>query len=160
MQMLIEGMFASGAVLISFGVVIGRITPKQLLVLAFLEVIFYSLNFMIGATSMGAVDMGGSIFVHMFGAYFGIGVSIVLGRLDKFKKHVCEEMGGSSRYDTDVFAMIGTLFLWILWPSFNGALAEGDGQFRVVINTVLALCASCMSAYTMSQALDDGAGAK
>jgi ammonium transporter Rh len=35
----------------------------------------------------------------------------------------------------------------MFWPSFNGALALESQQHRVVINTVLALSASCISAF-------------
>lgn len=38
--------------------------------------------------------------------------------------------------------MVGTIFLWMFWPSFNGALAEGAQQERVVMNTVIAISAS------------------
>ena len=41
---------------------------------------------------------------------------------------------------------VGTIFLWIFWPSFNGALASGPAvsptsaqQFHCVANTVLSL---------------------
>lgn len=44
--------------------------------------------------------------------------------------------------------MIGTLFLWMYWPSFNGALGEGLNQHRVVTNTVLAMAGSCIAAFT------------
>ena len=33
------------------------------------------------------------------------------------------------------------------WPSFNGALATESQQHRVVINTVLALCSCCVTAF-------------
>jgi len=52
-----------------------------------------------------------------------------------------------------MFAMIGTIFLWMFWPSFNGALAEGNGQHRVVINTVLSLTNSCVGAFIASKLL-------
>jgi len=64
-----------------------------------------------------------------------------------------EEQGEEvSIYHSDMFAMVGTIFLWMFWPSFNGALA-GDQyhqQERVVINTVLALTCSCISAFFWS----------
>ena len=31
---------------------------------------------------------------------------------------------------------VGTVFLWMFWPSFNaGAAAEGDAQMRAIVNT-------------------------
>jgi ammonium transporter Rh len=49
-----------------------------------------------------------------------------------------------------MFAMIGPIFLWMFWPSFNGALASEDQQYRVIINTVIALCASCVISFVLS----------
>ena len=41
-----------------------------------------------------------------------------------------------SSYNSDLFSMVGTVFLWVFWPSFNaGAAAEGDAQMRAIINT-------------------------
>ena len=57
----------------------------------------------------------------------------------------------SSTKVSDTFAMIGTIFLWLFWPSFNGALAIGNSQHRVVINTILSLTSSCMSSFAMSK---------
>ena len=54
---------------------------------------------------------------------------------------------------SDMFAMIGTLFLWMFWPSFNGAMATESQQHRVVINTLLSLCACCVSAFLFSTLL-------
>lgn len=42
------------------------------------QIFFYALNFQIGAVKFGAVDMGGSMFVHTFGALFGLGVSKIV----------------------------------------------------------------------------------
>ncbi len=74
---LVDGDFAAGAVLISFGAVIGRITPTQLMVMAFLEIIMYGLNFAL-LFWLGLADIGGTYSIHMFGAYFGLTVSIIL----------------------------------------------------------------------------------
>jgi len=139
---LVKADFAAGAVLISFGAVLGKTTPLQLLAVVFLELIFYGINEAIGAGRLSAVDMGGSIFVHTFGAYFGLALSWVISRPQKEKSH----KNGSEK-KSDMFAMIGTLFLWMFWPSFNGALATEDQQYRVVINTVIALSASCVVSF-------------
>ena len=60
----------------------------------------------------------------------------------------------SSTKVSDTFAMIGTIFLWLFWPSFNGALAVGNSQHRVVINTILSLTSSCMSSFAVSKYLN------
>jgi ammonium transporter Rh len=64
-------------VLISFGAVIGRITPTQLMVMAFIEIIFFGLNNAL-MLWLGLADIGGTYVIHMFGAYFGLTVSRVL----------------------------------------------------------------------------------
>lgn len=146
---LIRGDFAAGAVLISMGAVLGRATWTQLIWMAFFELIFYSLNETIGVVEFQAVDMGGSMFVHTFGAYFGLAFSSVLGNPTEEEEKKGDE---ASIYHSDMFAMVGSIFLWMFWPSFNGALAgeHFHQQERVVINTVLALTCSCISAFFWS----------
>lgn len=150
-ESLVKGDFAAGAVLISFGAVLGRITPTQLLVMCFLEIIFFAINEHIGVVNLQVVDMGGSIFVHTWGAYFGLAVSYVLGMPDQKKA----DDRNASNYNSDMFAMIGTVFLWMFWPSFNGALCPtaNFARERVVINTVISLCASCVAAFATSRFL-------
>jgi len=145
---LITGDFAVGTVLISYGALLGKISLSQLFLISILEVIFYSINESIGVTYYQAVDMGGSMYVHTFGAYYGLAISYVITdhkKLDNGKRRE-----GSTKV-SDNFAMIGTIFLWLFWPSFNGALAVGNSQHRVIINTVLSLTSSCMSAFAMSK---------
>ena len=69
-----------------------------------------------------------------FGAYFGLATAWALG-----PKSAKDHLKNTSTKQSDMFAMVGTLFLWMFWPSFNGALAAANQQHRVVINTVLAL---------------------
>ena len=45
---LIAGDFAAAAVLISFGAVLGKVSPLQLVVMAIVEVIFYTANEYVG----------------------------------------------------------------------------------------------------------------
>ncbi|XP_064651473.1 ammonium transporter Rh type A-like isoform X2 [Lineus longissimus] len=145
---LITSDFAAAAVLISFGAVLGKTSPLQLIIMAFIEIIFFTGNEYIGLYMFKAVDVGGSMYVHVFGAYFGIAVARVIyhGDVEKSQKE-------GSVYHSDVFAMIGTVFLWMFWPSFNSALAPGDDQHRAVINTYFALAACCVTAFAVSAAV-------
>merc|ERR1719231_958068 len=142
---IITGDFAAGAVMITFGAVLDKTSPLELLFVMLVEMVFYAINESIGVMRIQAVDMGGSMFVHTFGAYFGLALSWMITPKEKF-----EEKEEGSVYHSDMFAMIGTIFLWMFWPSFNGALAAGDQQHRVIINTVIALTGSCVAAFVMS----------
>ena len=117
---LIVGDFGAGCVLITFGAILGKCSLMQLWVLAVFEIIFYGLNEAICAGKMGAVDMGGSMYVHTFGAYFGCAASYFFENKKAIedKKARCE-----GDYNSQLIAMVGTIFLWMYWPSFNGALA-------------------------------------
>ena len=147
-ESLITGDFASGAVLISYGAVLGKISLNQLFIMSLLEILFYSVNESIGVIHYEAVDMGGSMYVHTFGSFFGLGVSYAITNYEKIENSLDNN---SSSKISDTFAMIGTIFLWLFWPSFNGALAVGNSQHRVVINTILSLTSSCMSSFAMSK---------
>ena len=50
--------------------------------------------------------------------------------------------------------MVGTLFLWMCWPSFNAALSPTyDGQYRAILNTYLSLCACTATVFALSSLL-------
>ena len=51
---LIAGDFAAGAALITFGALLGKTTPMQMLFIVFFEMIFYSLNESIGVVKFEA----------------------------------------------------------------------------------------------------------
>lgn len=56
-----------------------------------------------------------------------------------------------SKYESDVWAMIGTVLLWIYWPSFNAVLATDDAAFeRAVVNTYISLLASTVCTFFVS----------
>jgi len=84
--------------------------------------------------------------IHAFGAYFGLTIALVIGR----EKQRDNELNGANRM-SDLFAMIGTIFLWMLWPSFNAVLAPaGAIQHRAIVNTILSLCSACMVSFGLS----------
>lgn len=46
---------------------------------------------------------------------------------------------------------LGTLYLWMFWPSFNSAItAHGDDQHRTAMNTYYSLAACTLSTFAMS----------
>lgn len=147
---MINGDFAAEAILISFGAVLGRVTPTQLVWMTFLEVIFYGFNEYLVLVELSVTDAGGSMVIHTFGAFFGLAVAFMIGA-----PSASEQEHFTSRYDSDMYAMIGTLLLWVYWPSFNAAFS-GEDDFqrdRAVISTVLSLSASCVAAFATSKML-------
>ncbi|KAI4548869.1 hypothetical protein MG293_001199 [Ovis ammon polii] len=163
MESMINADFSAAAVLISFGAILGKTGPVQLLLMALLEVVLFGLNEFVLLSLLEVKDAGGSMTIHTFGAYFGLILSRVLYRphLEKSKHRQ------GSTYHSDLFAMIGeasrgvvdeeteadegTIFLWIFWPSFNSApTALGDGQHRTALNTYYSLAASTLSTFALS----------
>lgn len=98
--------FAAAAVLITFGAVLGRASIYQIFVIAFFEIIFYSANEAINVYVYEAADVGGSMIIHSFGAYFGLACSVVL-----YRAKAKDNERNSSVYHADLFAMIGTFCL-------------------------------------------------
>ncbi|KPP78717.1 ammonium transporter Rh type B-like [Scleropages formosus] len=133
-ESMINADFCTGAVLISFGAVLGKTSPVQLLIMAVIEVTLFAINEFLVLSVLNvseqardpAKDAGGSMTIHIFGAYFGLGVTRVLYRpnLDKSQHKNC------SVYHSDLFAMIGKLhplriFLVCSVHIQNAALAGG-----------------------------------
>ncbi|KYQ92843.1 Rh-like protein/ammonium transporter [Tieghemostelium lacteum] len=146
---LLNGLFCAGAVMISYGAILGKITPLQLLIMGIVEPMFYFLNMFIGEMHLKAIDVGGGMYIHLFGCYFGLTVSWFLTN-----KKGKESPNNAPSYNGDLFAMAGTLFLWMMWPSFNAAIAPaGDAQFRAIANTFISLTGSTIATFIVSRLL-------
>lgn len=52
---------------------------------------------------------------------------------------------------SSVIAMGGTIFLYLYWPSFNAVWAAPENQLRIIVNTALAISASCIGAFTLAR---------
>jgi ammonium transporter Rh len=143
---LINADFACAVHLITFGVILGRVSLPQLFVIASIETLIWAFNEALIIVELKATDIGGSIVLHMFGAYFGLAASYFL-QAKKSNNHP----NNVSSYTSNLIAFIGTIFLFMYWPSFNAALSTGASQQRAIINTYLAICASTVSACVMSR---------
>ncbi|NXN20213.1 RHCG protein, partial [Indicator maculatus] len=147
---LINADFCVGSVCIAFGAILGKTSPIQLLVLTLFQVTLFSVNEYILLNLLHVKDAGGSMTIHTFGAYFGLTVTRILYRpnLEQSK----DKQG--SVYHSDLFAMIGTLYLWMYWPSFNSAVSDhGDAQHRAAINTYCSLAACVLTTMAFSSVL-------
>ncbi|KAL1771644.1 ammonium transporter Rh type A [Sigmodon hispidus] len=148
---MINADFSTATVLISFGALLGKTSPIQMLVMTILEIAVFAANEYLVTEIFQASDTGASMTIHAFGAYFGLAVSGILYRPGLQHEHKNEE----SVYHSDLFAMIGTLFLWIFWPSFNSAIAETEEkQYRAILNTYLSLATCVIIAYAFSSLVE------
>eukprot|EP01114_Cavostelium_apophysatum_P008484 TRINITY_DN2100_c0_g1_i3.p1 TRINITY_DN2100_c0_g1~~TRINITY_DN2100_c0_g1_i3.p1 ORF type:complete len:515 (+),score=113.67 TRINITY_DN2100_c0_g1_i3:165-1709(+) len=144
---MLDGLFCAGAVMISYGAILGKVTPSQMLILGFVEPIFYWLNLYVTLFLLKAIDVGGGMTIHTFGAYFGLSVCWFLTS-HQTRTH----KDNTSAYNSDIFSLAGTLFLWIMWPSFNAAIARpGHAETRAIVNTFISICSSTMATYLLSR---------
>ncbi|MBL8500483.1 MAG: ammonium transporter, partial [Nitrosomonas sp.] len=103
----------------------------------------------IGYTT-GFQDTAGSIVIHAFGAYFGLSMSLVLTTAYQRSQPI------ESDHTSDRFAMLGSMVLWLFWPSFATALVPLENMPQTVANTLLALCGATIATYFLSSKLHGG----
>lgn len=51
--------------------------------------------------------------------------------------------------------VLGTIFLWVYWPSFNSIDLEDERAHRAIVNTYLSLASSCVTSFAASQLASD-----
>jgi ammonium transporter Rh len=154
-EVLLFAEFAGAAGLIAMGAVLGRLRVFQYALLALFLVPVYLLNEWLvldGALGItrGFVDTAGSIIIHAFGAYFGLGVSIALTTAHQRSQPI------NSDATSDRFTMLGSMVLWLFWPSFATAIVPLEQMPQTVINTVLSLCGATLSTYFLSTLFHKG----
>ncbi|XP_068128570.1 ammonium transporter Rh type C isoform X2 [Hyperolius riggenbachi] len=144
---LINADFCVASVCIAFGGVLGKVSPVQVMLMTLFQVTLFSVNEFILLSVLHVNDAGGSMTIHTFGAYFGLTVAWILQR-----PHLKENnKNEGSAYNSDIFSMIGTLFLWMFWPSFNSATSNhGDAQHRAAINTYCSLVSCVVTTFAIS----------
>lgn len=141
--------FAVASALIAMGAVLGRLRVFQYALLALFLIPAYLLNeWLVLDNGMGLTegfqDTAGSIIIHAFGAYFGLGLSLILTTASQRSQPI------ESDATSDRFAMLGSMVLWLFWPSFATAIVPFEEMPQTVVNTVLALCGATLSTYFLS----------
>lgn len=141
--------FAVATALIAMGAVLGRLRGFQYALLALFLVPAYLMNeWLVLDNGMGLTegyqDTAGSVIIHAFGAYFGLGLSFALTTARQRSQPI------ESDATSDRFAMLGSMVLWLFWPSFATAIVPFEEMPQTVVNTVLALCGATISTYFLS----------
>jgi len=137
--------------MISFGAVLGKVTPFQLLLMAVIETVLFWVNIRVSLVTLGAHDVGGGLSIHTYGAFFGLAVSASFSKASSLN-----HPDNASSYTSDITSLAGTLLLWILWPSFNAAVAVTEqDQSLAAINTFVSLCSATMATAIFSRLLND-----
>lgn len=153
-ESLILAEFAAASLLICAGAVLGRLKMFQYIILGLLFVPCYMLNEWIllsGGLGLlangGFADTGGSILIHAFGAFFGFGLIMTLTTKKEFDTPITSEAV------SDKFSMLGSMVLWIFWPSFCSALVPVDRVTETAVNVIIALCGATLATYVTTVAL-------
>jgi ammonium transporter Rh len=147
--------FAVASALIAMGAVLGRLKLYQYALLAALLIPAYMINEWLvlnnglGITP-GFTDTAGSIIIHAFGAYFGIGLALILSTAAHRQQAI--ECDATS----DRFSMLGSMVLWLFWPSFCSAIVSPEQVPATAVNTVLALCGATLATFLVSLLLRKG----
>ncbi|KFQ25271.1 RH-like [Mesitornis unicolor] len=130
------------AVVISTGAVLGKTNSMQLILMTVVEIIVFCLSRSLNTTFLQIADDVSMMHVHLFGAYFGLAVA------SRFSEPSPKSEKNTSTVKSDLWSMLGTLFLWVFWPSFNSILVEN--RRKAIYNTYFALAASAVTAFMLS----------
>ena len=145
---LILSEFAAASLLITAGAILGRLKMWQYILLGILFIPAYMFNEHImlnngfGLIASGSfIDVGGSIVIHAFGALFGIGVAVSMTTKTEFDVDI------DTDFTSDRFSLLGSMILWVFWPSFCAALVIPAEVVHTAVNVVLALSGATIITY-------------
>ncbi|XP_038614109.1 blood group Rh(CE) polypeptide [Tachyglossus aculeatus] len=136
------------SVLISAGAILGQANVVQLLVMTLVEVSAFSITRWLSLEILQVETHEFMMYVHIFGAYFGLMVAWFLWK--PLPKEALEKAKAATT--TGLFSMLGTLFLWMFWPTFNSVLLDVHVAKKAVFNTYYAIAASAVTAIALSAA--------
>ena len=137
-QHLLDSNMCAGAVIISLGTILGKISMPQYLILIITETITVTLNYTLLRQVLKVIDVGGTLTMHLYGALFGA----IFSFISFFSKNEQQRIGESrhlgSTYYSNIFALIGNLILISYFPAFNTCLIN-DSLYRKIDNKEIKL---------------------
>lgn len=140
--------FAAASLLIAMGAVLGKLKMDQYFLLGLLFVPCYIFNEWLLLESgffAGFLDTGGSVAIHAFGAYFGLGLIAMTEKKFHGAPHPATDKLSNE------FCLLGSMILWLFWPSFTSSVVSPELGILTAINTVFALSGSTLTTYLFSK---------
>ncbi|XP_071992757.1 ammonium transporter Rh type A-like isoform X2 [Engystomops pustulosus] len=148
-----KGLMSILPVLVSFGAVLGKVNPLQLVVMTILEIPAFAANRYIMTKYLSMTNHNSMMHGHIFGAYFGLAVSWSM--LPPLAGNKASEENEKPTKISEMLSIFGTLFLWMFWPSYNSIMLTEPPQLRnAVYNTVFTLAASTVTVFSVSSLLN------
>ena len=159
--------YCAASAIVSLGGLLGKLSLIQYFVVVIFETFISCFNFFLCYDKLDLFDNGGSITIHLFGAIFGLGVSIVLFCNETDFMKIDNNPHITSNYRSNMFAFIGSIFLWLFFPSFNVAIVKikqyenyyvspelgfitENLRYRGIINTYLSMMGSVFTSFIIS----------
>ena len=158
---LMKAIFISSSVLVTLGCVLGKLSVIQYIILAIFETFLSSLNYQLCEVKLKIFDYGGALYIHTFGAMFGISISTVLFCSSKIKTSFRNfNYLNKSNYFSNLTLFIGIIFLFSYFPTFNSALAKesinDEIRMKGIYSTYLSLFGSAIGAFITSGFFNSG----
>ena len=150
--------FFAATVIISLGAFIGKLSLGQYLLIILFETFFASFNYYLCYFAIGGIDTGGSLYVFTFGGIFGFIISFILAYDERYNDLIVRNQNNKSDYYSNIISAIGSLFIWLYFPSFNTARIHCDHnknimetmRYRGIINTYMSMFGSVVASFCTS----------
>ncbi|XP_047467607.1 rh blood group, D antigen [Mugil cephalus] len=149
LKSLVVAEMCAASALISTGTMLGKMNSVQLVVVALLEVSGFVLNTWALKILLQVQSPDSIMLLHVFGPFFALMLTWMLYRKGSEQRFEKEKLGKKS----GLFSMLGAVFLWMFWPSFNSVLLDAGGPWRkleAMCSTYLALAVSTVTAAAVS----------
>ncbi|XP_053211350.1 ammonium transporter Rh type B-like [Panonychus citri] len=137
-------------VTLSLGSLQGKLSPIQCIILAVIEVPIMSLTGYV-LSSWQVSDESNGLTIYTFSIYFGLSVSCIICR------NIQSTHRKNQNYNSDreMSVLLGTIFIYLTFPSMTSSYSLGDKKHRLAVNTWISVTASCLSAFSISSLLDE-----
>ncbi|XP_071529213.1 ammonium transporter Rh type B-like isoform X2 [Panulirus ornatus] len=130
---------------VSQGAVAGAASPLQLVLLTLFHVPLQTITARLSYLTFQAVDRGGSVSVHLFGAMYGVSARFALG-----SSGAAQRSRASATKTSQVTAFVGTMMLVVYLPSVWTWTTIGDDLHRALLNTFLTTVSAAVIAFPVS----------